>query len=67
MNIRHHFETVIRGVMDELEECHPGLFEAMIDGVVQDRGCSQREAILELIQFGAALRKSLDARGVRYN
>jgi hypothetical protein len=66
MNIKHYFETIVRDVIDELEERHPGLFEAMIDGIVQDRGCNQREAIQELIQFGMTLRKSLEARGVRY-
>ena len=58
---RRDFEKALSDLLRELRRTHPWLLEAMIEGLMQDRGCSEDEAIRELAQFETTIKHLLEA------
>jgi hypothetical protein len=55
------FEKSLSDLLREWRRTSPWLLEAMIEGLMEDKGCSRDEAIRELAEWETTLKQMLEA------
>ena len=60
-DIKREFEEAMSELLRELRRTHPCLLTAIIDGVMEQQGCSEDEAIRWLAEFETTVKQMLDA------
>ena len=58
---KRDFEKALGDLLRELRRTHPWLLQAIIEGLMEERGCSEDEAIRELAEFETRLKHMLEA------
>lgn len=58
---KRDFEKALSVLLREWRRTRPWLLQAMIEGVMEERGCSEDEAIRELAEFETTIKHLLEA------
>jgi hypothetical protein len=58
---KRDFEKALSDLLRELRRTRPWLLEAMIEGLMEDKGLSEDQAIRKLAEFETSLEQLLEA------
>jgi hypothetical protein len=58
---KRDFEKTMSDLLRELRRAHPWVLQAMIEALMEERGCSEDEAIRELAEFETLTKRLLEA------
>jgi hypothetical protein len=61
---KRDFEKSLSDLLRALRRAHPWLLQALIEGVMEARHCSEDEAIRELAEFETTIKHLLRSQGI---